>query len=282
MTVSPATEAESSAKRRIGDILLELGFVSQEALAKAAEEQDRTGQPLGQILVEHGAITRLELASALAEQWSDQVSITTLPLPTAPPRVVPRQAVQLDEDQYAARLQEAVADLTQRVRLPDAENPLDGRLVELAERVESTVARTQRLEATVATLVESLEGVTGGVEEAFGVLQSGMSGLAMDLARLETTVSELTTHPPGPATDPVLSAKMEELWRFVHELADRPLVDGAARERADELAARLEAVADQASLDEVQGSLDGLRGSRSTASPAPSSTRSSYEDARHH
>ena len=187
MTVAPARGTEDGAERRIGDILLELGFVGEEALAKAAVEQERSGLPLGQILVEQGAITRLELASALAEHWSDQVSITPLPGPTAAPRVVPRQRRHPDKDQYAARLQEAVADLTQRVRLPDTENPLDSRLVELAERVEATVARTQRLEATVATLVENLEGMTSGVEEAFSVLQSGMSGLAMDLARMETT-----------------------------------------------------------------------------------------------
>ena len=263
MSVAPATEPgadESGGKRRIGDILLELGFVTDEALSKATEEQDRTGQPLGQILVEQGAITRLELASALAEQWSDQVSISPLPLPTGPPRIVPPQPVHHDDDQYAARLQEAVADLTQRVRLPD-ENPVDGRLVDLAERLESTVARTQRLEATVATLFESLEGMTSGVEEAFGVLQSGMSGLAIDLARIETTVTELTARPAEPAVDPALAARVDSLWNLVHELAERPLVDDDARGRADALAARLDAVADRAELEEVQGSIHGLRAS---------------------
>ena len=128
-------------------------------------------------------------------------------------------------DQYAARLQEAVADLTQRVRLPDTENPLDSRLVELAERVEATVARTQRLEATVATLVENLEGMTSGVEEAFSVLQSGMSGLAMDLARMETTIVDLAARTAEPAADPALTARIDDLWKLVHELSDRPLVD---------------------------------------------------------
>ena len=69
--------------RRIDDILLELGFASEESLAKARIEHEKTGQPLGTILVEQGAITRLELASALAEQWSDQsASIKLLPIPS--------------------------------------------------------------------------------------------------------------------------------------------------------------------------------------------------------
>ena len=145
--------------------------------------------------------------------------------------------------------------------MPDTENPLDSRLVELAERVEATVARTQRLEATVATLVENLEGMTSGVEEAFSVLQSGMSGLAMDLARMETTIVDLAASTAEPAADPALTARIDDLWKLVHELSDRPLVDADARERADELAARLEVLADRASLEQVEGSLDGLRSS---------------------
>ncbi len=161
-------------------------------------EQEKTGQPLGQILVDLGVITRLELASALAEQWSDQsASIKLLPIP--PPASAPRRAPEPhhDDDQYAARLQDAVAELAQRVgagAAPPTEE-LDDRVTDLAERVEATVARTQRIEATLATLAESFEGVTGGVEEAFGALQSGMAGLALDLARIDTTVAELVATP---------------------------------------------------------------------------------------
>ena len=77
MSAAPATKG-----RRIGEIVLELGFASEADVAKATLEHEKTGQPLGQILVELGTITRLELASALAEQWSDQsASIKLLPIP---------------------------------------------------------------------------------------------------------------------------------------------------------------------------------------------------------
>ena len=76
MSAAPATKG-----RRIGEIVLELGFASEADVAKATLEHEKTGQPLGQILVELGTITRLELASALAEQWSDQsASIKLLPI----------------------------------------------------------------------------------------------------------------------------------------------------------------------------------------------------------
>ena len=87
-----------------------------------------------------------------------------------------------------------MAELAQRVGAGASQptEELDDRVTDLAERIEATVARTQRIEATLATLAESFEGVTGGVEEAFGALQSGMAGLALDLARIDTTVAELT------------------------------------------------------------------------------------------
>ena len=190
MSAAPATRG-----RRIGDIVLELGFASEEDVAKATIEHEKTGQPLGQILVDLGTITRLELASALAEQWSDQsasIKLLPIPPPASPPRIAPEP--HHDDDQYAARLQDAVAELAVRVGAGASQptEEFDDRVTDLAERVEATVARTQRIEATLATLAESFEGVTGGVEEAFGALQSGMAGLALDLARIDTTVAELT------------------------------------------------------------------------------------------
>src|SRR6476659_9301579 len=128
MSAVPATKG-----RRIGDIVLELGFASEADVATATLEHEKTGQPLGQVLVDLGLITRLELASALAEQWSDQsASIKLLPIP---PRAR-RPPESHDDDQYAARLQDAVAELAQRVGAGAAapSDELDVRVTDLAER----------------------------------------------------------------------------------------------------------------------------------------------------
>jgi hypothetical protein len=217
---------DSASGRGIGDILLELGFASQEDLASAALAQERTGQPLGQILVQNGVITRLELASALAEQWSDPAaSISLMPIPTPGARVAPQP---VDDAQYAARLEDAVADLARRMQVSEPEDGFNERVTDLAERIEATVAWTQRIEVTVATLAQGLEGVTGGVEEAFATLQSGMTGLAADLA--------------------------------VQSLAERPVADDVVRGRVDQLASRLETLVDGAALDDLRGALRELEG----------------------
>src|SRR5262249_29652510 len=184
-------------------------------------------QPLGQILVNQGVITRLELASALAEQWSEHASITPLPRPAAAssrPVPVPTPPRTQDEDEYAAGLQAAVAGLSEKVQATKAGDDIGSHIVELAERIEATVARSQRIEATMATMAESLEGVTSGVEEAFNVLRTGMSGLALDLARLDTTVSELVEARDAerePTIDPALLARVEQLQIAVHGLSQR-------------------------------------------------------------
>ena len=249
--------SDAAAKRSIGDILLAHGFVSEEALTDAAAEQARTAQPLGQILVQRGAITRLELASALAEQWSDpSTSISLLPLP-APGRAPGPQPQ--DDAQYAARLQDAVADLARRVQLSQPLEGIEERVTDLSLRIEATLARTQHIEAVVATLAESLEGVTGGVEEALVALQTGTADLGVDLVRIDHAVAELASRPhEPPPPDPGLSAGLAELGAVVDALVERPVADEQVRGRVDELVSRLETVVDVAALDDLRSALRDL------------------------
>ena len=69
---SPHAEAavdDPEARRPIGEIFVELGFITAAELDAAFAEQVRTGARLGEILVEQGSLTRLDLATALADHW---------------------------------------------------------------------------------------------------------------------------------------------------------------------------------------------------------------------
>ena len=57
----------SSKRRRVGEILLEKGHVSEEQLSKALAEQKSRGMRLGELLVDKGVIGGATLAHALAE-----------------------------------------------------------------------------------------------------------------------------------------------------------------------------------------------------------------------
>ncbi len=61
----------SAAKRRLGDIIVERGLITAEQLDHALEVQRESGGKLGEVLVELGFITRVGLAGVITEQWDD-------------------------------------------------------------------------------------------------------------------------------------------------------------------------------------------------------------------
>jgi hypothetical protein len=56
-------------QHRIGDLLVELGFITRQQLALALAEQGRRGQRLGEVLLGLRFIDHRQLRQALAEQW---------------------------------------------------------------------------------------------------------------------------------------------------------------------------------------------------------------------
>ena len=61
----------SAAKRRLGDIIVERGLITAEQLDHALMVQRESGGKLGEVLVELGFITRVGLAGVITEQWDD-------------------------------------------------------------------------------------------------------------------------------------------------------------------------------------------------------------------
>src|SRR5215207_3507616 len=55
-------------KRRIGDVIVQLGFAERELVESVVEDGRRNGMPLGQALIEAGIVNSSQLAQALAER----------------------------------------------------------------------------------------------------------------------------------------------------------------------------------------------------------------------
>ena len=68
--MGPAGPEDSASWRRLGEIFVERGFVTQEELDQALVRQHQTGERLGEALVAQGVISKFELAGALAEQMA--------------------------------------------------------------------------------------------------------------------------------------------------------------------------------------------------------------------
>ena len=67
--------------RRIGDIVVDLGYTTREAVEAAVEKGREIGQPVGRVLVERGTVTPNQLAHALAERFGlDHVDLNAFPV----------------------------------------------------------------------------------------------------------------------------------------------------------------------------------------------------------
>ena len=61
---------EPAARRRLGEILIERGLISDRELREALEQQRDTGSKLGEILVQLGFVTQARLAGVICEEWA--------------------------------------------------------------------------------------------------------------------------------------------------------------------------------------------------------------------
>jgi len=96
-SAEPVQRSNSGDKRRLGDILLEKGLISQERIEEAIKLQGKLGQRMGRIMIDRGWISEQALLTALSEQLS--LSFVHLR-----PGLYDPQAVELLEPEVARRL----------------------------------------------------------------------------------------------------------------------------------------------------------------------------------
>jgi hypothetical protein len=130
---------ETAAKRRLGDIVVERGLITNDQLQQALDHQRQTGGKLGEILVELGLLTRMALAGVLSEQW-DQLRLTESGRKTA---------------ETGARRGTVVAPTAVEIALRER---LEALTEELAKRDERIVQQ----DATIAALLRRLSSETLG------------------------------------------------------------------------------------------------------------------------
>lgn len=268
LAAEPLTPAEVHIRRPIGEIFVELGFISSDQLDAALDAQRETGARIGEILVEQGSLTRLDLASALAEQWSALQKLRP-PEPAAEPQpwqngapVVVKSAVQ----EWSADDRSLVAALEERLRVVEraaSATPWQEDLRLVTASLRSAVGAVEaRLDASGAgppkELVEALDAVNTRID----ALES--ESISTELDSLRQALEELSARPvdveglselrdqverlearPNPADDVArLASEITTLAARLDEIAD-----------VTELTARLDAVASQA-----EGAHSGLAG----------------------
>lgn len=124
------------ALRKLGELLLSEGAITEDQLAAAIEEQAATGERLGEILLARRNVSRLDLANAFAEQHAAQRSAAA-----------PRSAT--------AGPSEADAGVASRVEA------LEALLVNFTTTMQDLRERLAALEALVPAIREALDSRAG-------------------------------------------------------------------------------------------------------------------------
>jgi hypothetical protein len=107
---------EPAAKRRLGDIIVERGLVTPHQLEEALRVQRESGGKLGEVLVELGFITRVGLAGVITEQF-DAMRLTSRARKTAAPaRSAPAETTSAVETALRERLDTVTAELDAKDR----------------------------------------------------------------------------------------------------------------------------------------------------------------------
>ena len=213
-------EAPVRSRRQLGEILIELGFVTRVELDSALETQRTTGDRIGEILVDQGCLTRIDLACALAEQWEPY------PSTDAGDGLQSDGTVRLAADQP-----------------PEPEAP-------------PHLAALKSVDETVDEIARSMEGLTSAreadalaLDERFAALNQRLGQIesqSREIAQLETrlaAVSELATELRGELGAQAQQQPGNESGDRLLELSVR--IDRAARDSHD----RIVALADELRAD---------------------------------
>lgn len=164
-------------RRPIGQIFVDLGFITPDDREAALTVQRESGGLLGEILITQGKLTRLELANALSEHWESgtkanqsigrgEQSLSDVPREEgSSPHVEPSAVAELRgllAEVEAARIADGAAVAARIAAIDDALATLapqddeefrrttGERLQQLAEKVESLVARAADVEPSQA------------------------------------------------------------------------------------------------------------------------------------
>ena len=239
----PLTPDQVQIRRPIGEIFVDLGFVTADQLESALAQQTQSGARIGEILVEQGSMSRLDLASALVEQWSALRTIRPPQSPGSgdselPPGVVALRrggsarggmpgALSNDPRDELNELRTAIGELEARM----AASLEAAGTQNVADALRPVLARVDALEDApverdLAALREAVEALRGQLVEPHR------------LSELTDAVSRLEQRGTGVEATEALTGEIDALKERLDALADL----GELRDRIDATAAQTDAV----------------------------------------
>ncbi len=157
------------AQRRLGQILVDLGYLSEDQLWDVLEEQKQSpGEILGQVALKLGLITNEQLTEALAEQWG--MPVVNLAETNIPPKVIDLVPSTMAEVYKIMPI--SMRDNVLTVAMADPQNlaALDDLRNFIGMEVRGAVSSAAAVEAAIlkhyAAKEDSIEDVIAGLEQS--------------------------------------------------------------------------------------------------------------------
>jgi hypothetical protein len=111
---------DSAAKKRLGDIVVERKLITPQQLDEALAVQRANGGKLGEILVDLGFITRVALAGVISEQWDSMRLMQSCRNPVPAEPAAPASPVEASLQERVEALTAELAARDQRIAQLDA------------------------------------------------------------------------------------------------------------------------------------------------------------------
>jgi type IV pilus assembly protein PilB len=169
------------AQRRLGQILVDLGYLTEDQLWDVLEEQKQSpGEVIGQVAIRMGMVTDLQVTEALAEQWG--MPVVKLSETNIPPKVLELVPQTMAEIYKIMPISLKNDILTVAMADPQNVGALDDLRNFLGYDVRGAVSNLQEVEAAIvkhyADKEESIEDVISQLEEPDDEEGGGIADLA--------------------------------------------------------------------------------------------------------
>jgi type IV pilus assembly protein PilB len=179
------------AQRRLGQILVDLGYLTEDQLWDVLEEQKQSpGEIIGQVAIRMGLVTEAQVTEALAEQWGmPVVSLAETNIPSNVLEIVPQTMADIYKIMPISLknnvLTVAMADPQNVAALDDLRNFLG---YDVRGAVSNLADVEQAIERNYADKQDSIEDVIDQLKEA-GLDKGGEEAATFDLASDEEIAS---------------------------------------------------------------------------------------------
>jgi type IV pilus assembly protein PilB len=179
------------AQRRLGQILVDLGYLTEDQLWDVLEEQKQSpGEIIGQVAIRMGLVTEAQVTEALAEQWGmPVVSLAETNIPPNVLEIVPQTMADIYKIMPISLknnvLTVAMADPQNVAALDDLRNFLG---YDVRGAVSNLADVEQAIERNYADKQDSIEDVIDQLKEA-GLDKGGEEEATFDLASDEEIAS---------------------------------------------------------------------------------------------